>query len=128
MNRLIAFAAITLMTSACASAASETEVPVPQTQTQAQAQPAATGLAIYEGTYALQGPNRVVDLRVWVDDMGKLNGEVMGQETVFRPSGEHKFLHGTNDQIWVVFTIENGRATSAMLHQRGFEVSGARKN
>ena len=87
-------------------------------------------LSIYEGTYALQGANRVVEVRVYRDQEGKLNGELVGrgQQTVFRPSTTHKFLHETRDDIWFLFTVENGRATAMTMHQAGREISGARTN
>jgi hypothetical protein len=116
--------AVSALTVACASAAPETPAPVAPVQTQT----AEAGLSMYEGTYALEAPTRVINLRVWVDKEGKLNGELvgMGQFTTFRPSTEHKFLHGNADDIWVLFTVENGRATSATMHQRGREISGPR--
>ena len=108
----------------CASTAQET-APAPTT---AQVQTAPTGLAMYEGTYELEAPSRTIELRVWVGDDGKLHGELvgMGQQTTFRPGGEHRFLHGNADDIWVVFNVENGRATGATMHQRGREISGIR--
>ena len=117
--------AVSALTVACASAAPEAAdvTTVPQTQT------VSAGLGAYEGTYTLQGTNRVIELRVYVDAEGKLNGELvgMGQSTTFRPSDTpHKFLHGNADDIWVVFTMENGRATAATMHQRGREINGPR--
>lgn len=97
----------------------------------APAQPAAgTPLGAYEGTYALQFPDRVVDLRVWVDAQGRLNGELvgLGQQTTFRPAGtEHRFLHATSDNVSFRFTVQDGRATAATMDQGGREVSGPRK-
>ena len=117
--------AVSALTVACASATPEApeSVPVP-----AATQAAAAGLSAYEGTYTLQG-NRVIELRVWVDAENKLNGELvgMGQSTTFRPSDTaHRFLHGNADDIWVQFTMENGRATAATMHQRGREINGPR--
>ena len=116
---------IATLTVACASAAPEAPAPA----TPAQAQTTNAGLSMYEGTYALQAPSRVIELRVYVDNEGNLNGELvgMGQQTTFRPSETpHRFLHGSADDIWVQFTIENGRATGATMHQRGREISGQR--
>jgi CubicO group peptidase (beta-lactamase class C family) len=98
-------------------------------QTQAQTQAPSTELGVYEGTYALQAPNRVIDLRVRVDAQGRLTGELvgLGDQTTFRPSTGHKFLHATMDDAWIVFTVEDGRATRATMHQRGREISGPRK-
>ncbi|MFL5541268.1 MAG: serine hydrolase domain-containing protein [Longimicrobiaceae bacterium] len=96
---------------------------------QTQARPASTALSIYEGTYALQAPNRVIDLRVWLDAAGNLNGELVGtgRQTTFRPGGERKFLHATSNEVWFQFTVENGRATSVTMHQGEREISGPRK-
>ena len=117
--------AVSAFTMACASAAPE----APEPSAPAQTQTADVGLAVYEGTYSLQAPSRVIELRVYADAEGKLNGELvgMGQQTTFRPSTTaHKFLHANADDIWVLFTIENGRATMATMHQRGREISGPR--
>jgi hypothetical protein len=122
---LAALSAFTV--AACASAAPEAPSAAPAP---AQSQAAApVGLGIYEGTYALQAPNRVLDMRVWVDAQGRLNGELVGtgNQTTFRPGGVHRFLHGESDNVWVVFTVENGRATSATMGQNGREISGPRR-
>lgn len=117
--------AVCALTAACATAAPE----APGTVAPAQTQTANAGLGMYEGTYAMQGPGRVIDLRVWVDAQGRLNGELVGtgNQTTFRPGGEHRFLHAETDNVWVVFTMENGRATSATMGQNGREISGPRK-
>lgn len=97
---------------------------------QAPAQPSSTDLRAYEGTYALQGPNRVIDMRVWVDAAGNLNGELVGlsDPTTFRPtSTAHRFLHAANDDLWFQFTVENGRATGATMGQGDRRMSGPRK-
>lgn len=95
----------------------------------AQTQTASAEPGVYEGTYALQAPSRVLEVRVWLDAQGRLNGEMVGsgQQTTFRPSGEHRFLHATRDDIWFLFTVENGRATGLTMHQAGREISGPRK-
>jgi hypothetical protein len=113
------------LTAACASAAPGAPAPAAP----AQAPTAPVGLAVYEGTYALQAPNRVIDLRVWLDAEGRLNGELVGsgRQTTFRPSTEHRFLHATSNEVWFQFTVENGRATSATMHQGDREISGPRK-
>jgi CubicO group peptidase (beta-lactamase class C family) len=103
-----------------------TNDPAPaQTQTQA----AGAGLGVYEGTYALQAPDGVIDLHVWLDAQGRLNGELVGsgRQTIFRPGGEHSFLHATSDNVWFRFTVENGRATSAMMGQGDRVISGPRR-
>lgn len=118
--------AVSAFTVACASTAPEAPAPVAPAQSQTVAAPA--GLSMYEGTYSLQAPNRVIDLRVWLDAEGKLNGELvgMGQQTTFRANGEHKFMHETRDDVTFTFTVENGRATSATMRQGVREVSGPR--
>jgi hypothetical protein len=119
-----------LTVAACASAAPEASAPVAPAQAQAAPAPTASvGLGIYEGTYALQAPNRGLDVRVWVDAQGALAGELVasGEQTTFRPGGEHRFLHATRDDIWFLFTVENGRATGMTMHQAGREITGPRK-
>jgi hypothetical protein len=71
----------------------------------------------------------VIDLRVWLDAQGQLNGELvgLGQQTTFRPGAEHRFLHATSDDVWFQFTVEDGRATRATMGQNGREISGPRK-
>ncbi|HEX2210160.1 MAG TPA: hypothetical protein VHG93_20965 [Longimicrobium sp.] len=123
--KLLLAAVSALTVAACASAAPEAPAPVAPAQTQT----AHAGLGIYEGTYALQAPSRVLDVRVWLDAEGRLNGEMVGsgQQTIFRPGGEHRFLHAARDDIWFLFTVENGRATGMTMHQAGREISGPRK-
>ena len=119
---IVAAAALTL--AACASAAPEAPASAP-----APTQAAPAGMAVYAGTYALQAPSRVIELRVWVDAQGQLNGELVGtgNQTTFRPGGEHRFLHAATDNVWVQFTMENGRATGATMGQNGREISGPRQ-
>ena len=124
--KLLLAAAAALTVAACASAAPE----APATVAPAQTQTVPAGLGIYEGTYALQAPNRVIDLRVWLDAQGTLNGELvgLGRQTTFRPtSTPHRFLHATSDNVWFQFTVENGRATSATMTQGDRQISGPRK-
>ncbi len=94
-----------------------------------QTQTASAELRVYEGMYALQAPNRVLEVRVWLDAQGRLNGELVGsgQQTTFRPSGGHRFLHAARDDIWFLFAVEDGRATGLTMHQAGREISGPRK-
>ncbi|HEU0012068.1 MAG TPA: serine hydrolase [Longimicrobium sp.] len=96
----------------------------------AEAQPAATELSLYEGTYTLRDGDLAMDLRVWVDAQGRLNGELVGrgQQTTFRPAGTpHRFLHAASDNVWFEFTVENGRATSATMGQGDRRMSGPRR-
>lgn len=124
--KLLAIAALSTLTLACASA--QTEAPAPVAPV-AQAVTADAGLSMYEGTYALQAPNRVLEVRVFLDQDGKLNGELVGsgQRTVMRPNDTHKFLHETRDDIWFLFKVENGRATELTMHQAGRQISGPRQ-
>jgi hypothetical protein len=121
------FAALSALTAACASAAPNASAPAAPAQEQA----APVAPAIYEGTYALQAGNRTLDLHVWVDAQGRLNGELvgMGQPTTFQPtSTAHRFVPSTRDDIALVFTVQDGRATAVtMLGQGGREMSGPRK-
>jgi hypothetical protein len=124
--KLLLAALSALTVAACASAAPVAPAPVAPAQTPT----ADAGLGIYEGTYALQAPNRVIDLRVWLDAQGQLNGEMVGsgQQTTFRPTSTgHRFLHATSDNVWFQFTVENGRATSATMGQGDRQISGPRK-
>ncbi len=123
--KLLLATVFSLSLAACATAAPPASAPAAP----AQAQTADAGMGVYEGTYALQGPGRVLDLRVWVDAQGRLNGELVGtgNQTTFRPGGQHRFLHAQTDNVWVVFTMENGRATAATMGQNGREISGPRK-
>ena len=116
---------IAALAAACASAAPQ----APASVAPAQTRTADVGLGIYEGTYALQAPSRVIDLRVWLDAQGTLNGELvgLGQQTTFRPAGEHRFLHATSDNVSFVFAVENGRATAATMTQGSRVISGPRK-
>ena len=110
---------------ACASTTPETPAPVAPAQTPT----ADTKLSVYEGTYSLQGPNRVIDLRVWLDADGRLNAELvgLGQQTTFRTTDTpHRFLHATRDDVSFVFTVEDGRATMATMRQGAREISGPR--
>jgi hypothetical protein len=120
-------AAAALLTVACAATTPETPAaaPTPAQQTKS----VATDLSIYEGTYALQAPARVLEVRVFRDENGNLNGELVGrgQQTVLRPDTTHKFLHATRDDVWFLFTVENGRATKLTMHQAGREISGPRQ-
>lgn len=119
------FVAVTIVSAACAPAAPATTAPAAPAPVQA----APVGLRAYEGTYALQGASRVLDLRVWVDAGGALNGELVGQgeQTTFRPAGEHRFLHASRDDVTFVFTMENGRAASLTMTQGTRTISGPRR-
>ena len=127
MKHLVITAAA-LFTVACAATTPEPATASAPAQP-AQTASAATDLSIYEGTYALQAPARVLEVRVFRDQDGNLNGELVGrgQQTVFRPAATHKFLHASRDDVWFLFTVENGRATKLTMHQAGREISGPRQ-
>ena len=117
---------ICALTAACASAAPQASAPAAPAPVQA----ASAGLGIYTGTYALQAPSGELDVRVWLDAEGRLNGELVGRgrQTAFRPtSTPHRFLHETSDNVSFQFTVENGRATSLTMTQGEREISGPRK-
>jgi CubicO group peptidase (beta-lactamase class C family) len=88
---------------------------------------AAEEMARYEGTYALAADGRTLDLRVFVQD-GKLMSQATGQQAyLLRYQGDHAFVPTFSDEVSLVFTMENGRAASATLHQGGRVVQGMRK-
>lgn len=86
----------------------------------------AAQMAPYEGTYALQAGGRTLEVRVFVRE-GALMAEPAGQSaTRLRPQGDHAFVPQADDRIRFVFTVEDGRATAATLHQGGRTLQGAR--
>jgi CubicO group peptidase (beta-lactamase class C family) len=86
----------------------------------------AAQMAAYEGTYALQAGGRTLEVRVFVQE-GRLMALPAGQmPTRLRAQGDHAFIPEADDAIRLVFTVENGRATAATLHQGGRQISGAR--
>lgn len=86
----------------------------------------AAQMASYEGTYALQADGRTLEVRVFVQD-GRLMVQPGGQSTTrLRAQGDHAFIPEADARIRLVFTVENGRATAATLHQGGRTIQGAR--
>jgi hypothetical protein len=84
-------------------------------------------MARYEGTYTLQLGERSLELRVFAQN-GRLMSQATGQGAFgLRHQGEHVFVPAFDDDVRLVFTVENGRATSTTLHQGGATVTGARK-
>ena len=84
-------------------------------------------MARYEGTYALRPGGRTLDLRVFVQD-GRLMAQATGQRrSRLRAQGDHVFIPTFDDEVRLVFTMENGRAASVTLHQGGREATGTRK-
>lgn len=86
----------------------------------------AADIARYEGTYNLQADGRTLTLRVFGQD-GQLMAQAAGQDAFrLRYQGEHAFVPTFDNAVRLVFTIENGRATSVTLHQGGREITGPR--
>jgi CubicO group peptidase (beta-lactamase class C family) len=84
-------------------------------------------MARYEGTYALQAGGRTLEVLVFVAQ-GRLMAQPQGQSvTRLRAQGDHAFIPDRDDEIRIVFTMENGRATSLTLHQGGQQITGARQ-
>jgi D-alanyl-D-alanine-carboxypeptidase/D-alanyl-D-alanine-endopeptidase len=88
---------------------------------------AAEEMARYEGTYALQAEGRTLEVRVFVQE-GHLMVQASGQAAYrLRSQGEHAFAPSFSDEVRLVFTVANGRAESATLHQNGRTITGARQ-
>ena len=84
-------------------------------------------MARYEGTYTLQLGPQTLDLRVFVQD-GKLMTQATGQPAfALRSQGGHAFIPTFDDEVRLVFTMEDDRAASVTLHQGGREIPGTRK-
>ena len=83
-------------------------------------------LARYEGTYTFPMGERALELRVFVQD-GRLMAQPGPQQpTRLRAQGDHAFIPEADDEIRLVFTVENGRAVGATLHQAGRQTRGTR--
>ena len=87
----------------------------------------AAEMARYEGSYTLRMGERSLPVRIFAQD-GKLMSQAAGQGA-FRllSQGDHVFLAEFDTSVRVVFTVENGRATSMTLHQNGRAVPGTRE-
>ncbi|HEX6371035.1 MAG TPA: serine hydrolase [Longimicrobium sp.] len=84
-------------------------------------------MARYEGTYTLRLGERTMDLRIFAQG-GRLMSQAAGQGAFrLRHQGEHVFIPDFDDAVRLVFTVENGRATVATLHQNGAVVPGTRQ-
>lgn len=80
-------------------------------------------LAAYEGTYEIR-PG--FELSVWVDE-GQLWSRATGQGAFrLRAQGDHLFVPTFDDDVRLIFTVENGRATAATLVQGGQEMRAER--
>ena len=117
---------------AVAAASAQTPPPAPTpapapAPTPAPAPAPDSALAAYEGEYLLVQGARQADLKIWIEE-GSLRGQINdGDPSTLRPNGEHKFLHGTNANIWLIFTVENGKAVSVEVNMRGNLINGTRK-
>lgn len=103
--------------------------PTPAEQAAAIPDPTLTAeeLARYEGTYTLSSQGRTLDLRVFAQE-GRLMSQATGQEGFrLRSQGNHVFIPDFDDEVRLVFTVENGRATGLTLHQGGQAIPGTRK-
>lgn len=87
----------------------------------------AEDIARYEGTYTLRAGSRTLDLRVFGDD-GQLKAQPAGQGvTRLRYQGDHTFITVVDDDVRLVFTVENGRAEGVTLHDGDAAIPGKRK-
>jgi CubicO group peptidase (beta-lactamase class C family) len=87
---------------------------------------AAEERARYVGTYLLSADGRQLELKIF-DQGGQLMGEPAGQTpSPLRPQGNHVFIPELDDDLRLVFTVQDGRATSVTLHQGGREIPGPR--
>lgn len=83
-------------------------------------------MARYEGAYTLRVGERSLPIRIFAQD-GKLMSQAAGQSAFrLRSQGNHVFLAEFDAAVRVVFTVENGRATSLTLHQNGRAIPGSR--
>jgi D-alanyl-D-alanine-carboxypeptidase/D-alanyl-D-alanine-endopeptidase len=87
----------------------------------------AEDVARYEGTYLLEIGARTLPLRIFGRD-GRLVSQARGQsEAPLRYQGDHTFVPDFDDNARLVFTVEDGRATSVTLHQGGGVFQGQRE-
>ncbi|HEX2080242.1 MAG TPA: serine hydrolase domain-containing protein [Longimicrobium sp.] len=83
-------------------------------------------MARYEGTYTLRLGEQSMALRVFVQD-GRLMSQATGQPAFrLRSQGSHVFIPDFDDEVRLVFTVQNGRAAGLTLHQGGREIPGTR--
>jgi len=86
----------------------------------------AEALALYPGQYTFQTGARAMEVRVFVEG-GKLMAQPAGQPASrLRSQGAHAFVAALDDDVRIVFTVENGRATGATLIQAGRSAPGKR--
>jgi D-alanyl-D-alanine carboxypeptidase len=73
-------------------------------------------MARYLGTYTIQWGERTIDLRVFGEG-GQLNAEIVGQGTTrLLYQGDHRFITAADDEISILFNVENGRTESIAFH------------
>ncbi len=83
-------------------------------------------MARYEGAYTLSLGGRTLGMRIFAQD-GRLMSQATGQEAFrLRHQGDHVFVPDFDDEVRLVFTVENGRATGMTLYQNGAVVPGTR--
>lgn len=80
----------------------------------------------YEGEYLLQGETKTLQVRIFVEN-GKLHAHPAGQPAgIMKFVGDHTFIHTTNADIRVKFTLEKGKSVMMTLYQRGKQIDGRR--
>ncbi|HEY0741681.1 MAG TPA: hypothetical protein VGD40_09465 [Chryseosolibacter sp.] len=80
----------------------------------------------YEGEYLLQGETKTLPVKIFLEN-GELKAHPAGQTAgTMKYVGNHTFIHTTNADISVKFTVEKGKAVMMTLYQRGKQVDGKR--
>jgi D-alanyl-D-alanine carboxypeptidase len=80
-------------------------------------------LSVYEGVYQIRPE---FELSVQVRD-GQLFSQATGQGGFrLKAQGAHRFIPTFDDNVLVVFTVDDGRATSLTLHQGGQTIEASR--
>jgi serine-type D-Ala-D-Ala carboxypeptidase/endopeptidase len=83
-------------------------------------------MARYEGTYTASVGERTIDLRIFAQE-GRLMSQATGQPAFrLRSQGDHVFIPDFDDEVRLVFAVENGRATSTTLYQGGAVITATR--
>lgn len=87
----------------------------------------AADITRYEGTYNVQAGERMVEMRVFGEN-GKLKAQIAdGSVTRLRYQGDDTFVHGENDDIRLVFSVENSRVQSVRVSKGSQIMQGNRK-
>lgn len=88
---------------------------------------AAEDIARYEGAYAFTVGERTLEVRVFGEN-GQLKAHPAGQGVLrLRAQGGHAFVAEQDDDIRMVFAVQDGRVTGITLHQRGRAIPGVRR-